>query len=99
MTIKQTTLLIFKHPFFKEAIRKFQKGDPADLMAIFDNAQIHVWKTVVRCATKEYGRNKWGQHADIREKLSELPPPDSLDLYLPIPLPDQPELPFGNPNY
>ncbi len=96
MTIKETTKSIFRHPFFKEAMRKFAKGDPADLMAIFDNAQIHVYQTVVRCATKEYGRNKWGQVDDIRVKISELPPPTTLDLYLPIPLPDQPELPFGN---
>lgn len=96
MNFKETTEYIFKHPFFKEAILKFKNGDPSDLKEIFTQTQIEVWETTCRNAAKEYGRNKWGQHQDIREKIRELPPPTTLDLYLPIPI--QPELPFGKQN-
>lgn len=94
MTFKETTEYVFRHPFFKEAMRKFLSGDPTDLKDVFTQAQIHVYQTTTRSAAKEYGRNKWGQHEDIRDKIRDLPPPTTLDLYLPIPM--QPELPFGN---
>lgn len=93
MNFKETTDHVFKHPFFKEAMRKFMEGDPKDLKDIFTQAQIHVWDTTTRIAAKQYGQVKWGQWDDIKTKLRELPPPTTLDLYLPIP--QQPELPFG----
>lgn len=93
MTFKETANWITKHPFFKEALQKFLQGDPTDLQDIFTQCQIHVWETTARMAAKEYGRNKWGQHQDIREKIGQIPPPTTLDLYLPFP--KQPELPFG----
>ncbi len=87
MIIRQTVDYIMEHPYLKDAIESYNKGNEKDLRHILNEIQTHVWLKTALCASRIYGNNKWCNAGEIRLLLREMPPPENLDFRLPIPLP------------
>lgn len=85
MTINQQIDSIFKHPFFQLAMKRYQEGDTADLRQLFFEVHYHVYEKCNLNASRTYGLKRWLNTCDIKKEIKGTPPPDNLDLILPIP--------------
>lgn len=85
MTINQQIDSIFKHPFFQLAMKRYQEGDPADLRQLFFEMHFHVYEKTTLNASRTYGTYRWLDTTEIIAEVRATPPPDNLDIRLPIP--------------
>ena len=83
-TIKQQSKLIIEHPFFKNCLKKAEKGDFTDFERLFVEIQAHCWEKVSLEASRVYGQYRRANSCDIKKEIREMPPPTTLDLRLPI---------------
>lgn len=98
--IRQQGKLILSHPFFKECITAASNNDLTSFERLFYEMQAHVWEKCALEASRVYGNWHKANHMDIKREIRHMPPPETLDLHLPIPDPllhftsELPELDF-----
>lgn len=85
MTIKAQIDALFRHPALPAAMDSYQQGDEIALRHIFFETIFHVYQKTTLNASRTYGTNRWLDSCEILQEIRDTPPPDNLDLRLPIP--------------
>lgn len=85
MTIPEQVSKLFEHPYFKQAVRRYEAGNVSDLQYVFSAIMVHTHQTTRDHCVKEYRRNKWFNFPEIVTALKELPFPANINYELPIP--------------
>ena len=86
MTISANSDYILEHPFLKQAIANFNRGDIKDLKYLISEIHIHTWLTVSNDCAVAFRQNKRLNNPEILSAIRDIPPPVKLSLHLPIPL-------------
>lgn len=86
MTITATVKYLLEHPFFKQAIIAYNRGDDKDIQHVLQELQIHTWLTVAKDCSVAFRHNKRANDPQIIEAIREVQPPTTLDIRLPIPI-------------
>lgn len=86
MTITATVKYLLEHPFFKQAIIAYNRGDDKDIQYVLQELQIHTWLTVAKDCSVAFRQNKRANDPQIIEAIRDVEPPTSLDIRFPIPL-------------
>lgn len=92
--IRQQGKLILAHPFFKECLSKAVSGDFSDFDRLLYELHSHCWEKCALEASRVYGNWHKANHMDIKRELRHMPPPETLDLHLPIPGQAPPQITF-----
>lgn len=85
MTFKPQIEAILAHPYFKLAISNYMEGESKELKHLLFEALFHTYKKSTLNARRTYGKSRWLNTCVILEEIENTPPPDNLDLLLPIP--------------
>ncbi len=86
MTISATVKYLLEHPFLKQAIINYNRGDERDLDYLLNIVHIHTWQTVSKDCVRAFRQNKGSNDPIIIEAIKGIPRPETLDIRLPIPL-------------
>ena len=84
MNVDQQSNYLIEHPYFRKAVHEYYLGSTKMLIDVLTRVQKCCIDTQIANSVKCFSLNKRCNASDIKTHLSEIEPPDNLNLYLPI---------------